>query len=276
MPENIGFSFVAPRDLPKAQNRESFAASNQPEEDDCVPEDTELSPAKKIKVETLAETDPEMAKFSEPPQIPFRVVPVSLQTWALKKFTGIPMGRFSVNLDCDANLGRLLASDSATRVNLVWASTGLPCRQGFVPQESRHEVIPVQHFVNVVLKSESLYLPARIEPALQTLSAIESLSGLVATSNRQQKNLKLVLVGDDEGNDVGFPPTISSRSFKIDIFASDRLCEFDNPSELPRKSESSQNCRALVEGLYPGTAAPTPDENSGWSPGIHVRTCTCS
>ena len=263
MPENIGFSFVAPREL---TNQESLAASSQPGDDDCGPENIELSPSKKIKL-TFGETDPETAKFSVPPRIPFRVIPVYA---SLQKFTGIPMGRFSVNLECDASLGRLLASDPAPSVNLVWASTGLPCHRGSHAQEpGRDTIIPVQQFINVVLRSGSLYLPAKIEPALQTLSAIESLP----SNGRQQKYHRLVFVGEDCVTSL---PSISSLSFKVDIFASNKLCEFDSPSELPRKSESSQALRALVEGLYPGAATPTPDENLGWSPGPGpAGQCTC-
>ena len=257
MPENITFSFVTPRDPPKAQNEESLAVSNQPEDDDCAPEDIELSPAKKIKLifgENLEEIDPEVATdFRVPPQMPFRVVPVSLLP---RRFAGIPIGRFSVNLECEANLGRLLAADTATRVSLVWASNGLPQLphpQFFKSQASGDEVVPVQHFVSVVLKSEALCLPAKIEPALQTLDTIESLYRLGGATNHQ-KYLKLGLAAEDGEPTVNFP---SSRSFEVDIFASDKLCEFDNPSELPRKSNFAQNCRGLVEGLYPGAAAPT-------------------
>lgn len=170
-----------------------------------------------------------LTRVVDPPEehcFPIRLFP-SLHSEV--SFQGVPFAHFSVFLEDHADLEKLFQlkelGGNAFKLFLLLTSQG-------------------KHFVRIELKTEVFHLTATISPPLDWCKG-STAKALYHMAGKSQKHARLFLA----------PQNGSIKQFCVEIWANEKLCEYYNPSELPRLSEVTRHCKALVEGLYPGVTA---------------------
>ena len=182
------------------------------------PKRIKLAPPEVPKKSVLAEVTNSL-DLDSPPEQPSRTIPMFVYP-AVTKFSGIPIGRISITLtetDLDRFLKFVHCCDPI-KFYLVWT-------------------LSEKHLVKIESRQDVFFLPARIDPTLDDSTTVEALFGLAGRT----KHAKLFLS----------PVAGGTFQFGVDIWVAESLCEFHNPSELPRKSKVVEHCKNLVHGLYP-------------------------
>lgn len=168
----------------------------------------------------------------EPPLTdqPARIIPLLTSTpHALPSATKstFPVGRLTIGLESDTTLNAFFSvtrSNPAVKSSLVWLQTG-------------------KQLLKLETALEQVYLPATVQPSLDYSTIVEALHALA----KRMRLIRLILSPWTQERAGGSLPGFEAR-----VWATEKLVEGDNPSELPRKGAALTYTKTLVQGLYPG------------------------